>query len=66
MRNPIHAIREFYQESVIELRKCTWPSRSELIESTVVVISSMVILAVFVAAVDYASRAVISWVTVAS
>jgi preprotein translocase subunit SecE len=35
-----------------ELEKCSWPSRSELLESTGVVITSMVILAVFVGLCD--------------
>ncbi len=66
MRNPIHSIRQLYQDTVSELRKCTWPTRSELIESTVVVIASVLIVAVFVAFMDYALRLVLKWVTVAS
>ena len=43
-----------------ELRKSTWPTRSELVESTVVVILSVILFAVFVAACDQVLRAVIS------
>lgn len=35
-----------------ELEKCSWPTRSELMESTGVVITSVVILAVFVGLCD--------------
>ena len=42
MINPIAAIQKYYDETVEQLKKCTWPTGSELYESTVVVISSMV------------------------
>ncbi len=43
-----------------ELRKSTWPTRNELVESTVVVILSVILFAVFVAACDQVLRVVIS------
>jgi len=52
MRNPIQQIRTFYQSTVTELKKCSWPSRDELTESTIVVIISVLILSVFVALAD--------------
>lgn len=52
MSNPIKAIQSFYFDTVSELKKCTWPSRKELYESTVLVISSMIILTVLVAVAD--------------
>ncbi len=64
MSNPIVKIRSYYHETVTELKKCTWPTRSELIESTAVVIVSLLILSVFVAVVDAISQALIRWVTV--
>ncbi len=36
-----------------ELRKVTWTSRKELIESTVVVVIAVMIVAVFLGIVDY-------------
>jgi len=39
-----------------ELRKSTWPTRSELIESTVVVILSVILFAVFVGLCDAVLR----------
>lgn len=36
----------------MELKKCTWPTRSELLESTVVVIVASAILAVVVSLSD--------------
>ena len=52
MKNPIHQIRGFYQSTLTELKKCTWPGRTELTESTIVVIVSTVILGLFVAFTD--------------
>ena len=45
-------IKEFVQEVLAEFRKVTWPSRQELINSTVVVIVVTVVLALFLGAVD--------------
>lgn len=63
--NPIQRIRQFYSETVTELKKCTWPTRSELVESTAVVIMSIAIISVFVAVVDWLSQLILRLVTVA-
>ena len=52
MKNPIAAIKKLYDETVAELKKCTWPTRQELYESTMVVVSSLVLLSVFVFVAD--------------
>jgi len=44
--------QEFIREVVAEFRKVTWPSRQELINSTVVVITVTVVVALFLGAVD--------------
>jgi len=44
--------QEFIREVVAEFRKVTWPSRQELVNSTVVVITVTVVVAVFLGAVD--------------
>ena len=44
--------QEFIREVVAEFRKVTWPSRQELINSTVVVITVTVVAAVFLWGVD--------------
>ena len=43
----------YVDETKIELRKCTWPTRAELKGSTVVVIVSTGIVAVFTVGVDF-------------
>ena len=44
--------QEFVREVVAEFRKVTWPSRHELINSTVVVITVTVVVALFLGGVD--------------
>jgi preprotein translocase subunit SecE len=46
-----------------ELRKCSWPKREELYESTIIVILAIVLIAVYVAGVDFVSQKVISFLT---
>ena len=57
-------IRRFCAETVAELGRCSWPSRQQLLESTVLVVVAMLILACFVAGVDEIARLLIRWVTV--
>jgi preprotein translocase subunit SecE len=45
-------VREFTQEVLAEFRKVTWPSRQELVNSTVVVVVVTVVLAFFLGGVD--------------
>jgi preprotein translocase subunit SecE len=44
--------QEFVREVIAEFRKVTWPSRRELINSTVVVIAVTVVVALFLGSVD--------------
>jgi preprotein translocase SecE subunit len=42
----------YWQQTMEELKKCTWPTRDELTGSTVVVIVSILILGIFTFLVD--------------
>ena len=44
--------QEFVKDVMVEFRKVTWPSRQELVNSTVVVIVVTLVLAFFLGAVD--------------
>ncbi len=48
----MRTVRLFLGDVRNELRKSTWPTRSELLESTVVVIISVVLFAIFVSVCD--------------
>jgi preprotein translocase subunit SecE len=52
-------IRTFLGEVSTELKKCSWPTRSELFDSTIVVIISVALLGSFVAVCDIVLRALI-------
>ena len=45
-------VREFIKDVRVEVTKVSWPSRIELRDSTVVVIATVLIVAVFVFFVD--------------
>jgi len=45
-------IKQFLNGTIGELGKCTWPSKPELFESTILVIVSIAALATFVFAID--------------
>ena len=57
-------VRRFCADTVAELRRCSWPNRQQLIESTLLVVVAMVILACFVAGVDFVAQKLIRLVTV--
>jgi len=59
-------IRVFFEGTSEELGKCSWPSRPQLLESTLLVIVALVILSVFVTAVDQVLIFAINLVTTGS
>jgi preprotein translocase subunit SecE len=62
MSGMIARVREFVQEVLAEFRKVTWPSRQELVNSTVVVIVVTVVLALFLGAVDVVLTRAVEWI----
>ena len=66
MTNPFLKLRDFLQEVAAELKKSAWPTRKELIDSTMVVIVTVVILGVFVALADVIFLRIIGLLTKAS
>ena len=44
---------EFLKEVRAEISKITWPTRSELVESTFVVIVSVIAITIFIGLVDW-------------
>ncbi|NQZ57389.1 MAG: preprotein translocase subunit SecE [Lentisphaeraceae bacterium] len=61
MSNPIRRFSTYTVDTVDELKKCSWPKKRELVESTIVVTVACLILALFVAAVDWAFSGAIQW-----
>ncbi len=56
-------VRRFLADSMAEMRRCTWPSKAELWESTVLVVVAIVLLSLFVWGVDEVARVVIRLIT---
>ncbi len=52
MDNPVVKTKGFLMEVVVELKKSAWPTRRELIDSTIVVIVTVLALGLFVAFAD--------------
>ena len=50
--NLVVKTKAFFAEVVTELKKSAWPTRKELLDSTVMVIVTMLILGMFVAVAD--------------
>ena len=48
LKSAVTGVQTFLGEVQVELKKCTWPTRPELLESTVVVIVAVLILAMAV------------------
>ncbi len=54
MTNPFSRVRIFFVEMIDELKKASWPTRTELRDSTVVVIVAALILGLFTSISDFA------------
>jgi len=56
MASPVQKLRTFYEETMQEAKRCSWPSRQELYEQTAIVITTVVILTTFILLVDTGSQ----------
>jgi len=63
MTNPFLKARDFVVEVWAELKKSSWPTRQELVDSTIVVIVTVLILGVFVALADTIFLRIIAFLT---
>ena len=53
IREGVAGLRSFVDEVQTELKKCAWPTKPELMESTIVVIVASILLSVFVGLSDF-------------
>jgi preprotein translocase subunit SecE len=67
MKNPFSSTRLFIMEMIGELQKATWPTRTELRDSTIVVIFTVILLGLFCSIADFSLIQVVdqltSWVS---
>lgn len=54
MKNPFRSTRIFFGEMMVELKKATWPTRTELRDATIIVIVASVLLGLFTSISDFA------------
>jgi len=59
----IESTRVFFDEVVAEMKKTTWPTRQELISSTMVVIYSLVLLSAYILVCDDILRRILNLLT---
>jgi len=59
MANPFRRIRIFYGETKTELKKASWPTRSELKSNTIVVLIAIMLLGTYISIADFC---VYNWV----
>jgi preprotein translocase subunit SecE len=55
----LNKVREFFHDVLVEFKKVSWPTRREVMGSTTVVIIVVLVLAVFLFAVDQALSAIV-------
>jgi preprotein translocase subunit SecE len=63
MANPFRSARLFVSELIGELQKASWPTKSELKDSTIVVIVACLLLGLFTSISDFALLNVVNAVT---
>jgi len=52
-KKQLKGIRKFYRETIAELRKVSWPTRSEAINLTRVVLIVILLMGAFLGILDY-------------
>jgi len=63
MANPFLKVQEFVMEVWTELKKSSWPTRKELVDSTIVVIVTILVLGIFVALADLVFLRIVALLT---
>lgn len=67
MKNPFRSTRIFFGEMIGELQKASWPTRTELRDSTLIVVVAVLILGLFTSITDFSLYQVVdlftSWVS---
>jgi preprotein translocase subunit SecE len=57
--NVLQRITKYFRDVRSELRRVVWPNRAEVVNSSLVVIVTLLVMTTFVAIVDYAASLVI-------
>jgi preprotein translocase subunit SecE len=63
MSNPIRKVSKYTIDVVEELKRCVWPGKSELMQSTILVLITCILLALFVQFADQVLQTLINFKT---
>ncbi|MCX7021856.1 MAG: preprotein translocase subunit SecE [bacterium] len=55
-------IKRFVRETRVELSKVTWPTRREVVSSTLIIIAMSAFLAVLIGVFDFGMSTLIDWI----
>ena len=61
MSNPIRKVSKYTIDVVEELKRCVWPGKSELVQSTILVLITCILLALFVQFADQVLQTLINF-----
>ena len=61
VKRVVEAVRLFFDEVVGEMKKSSWPEKDELLDSTAVVIVSLLLLSTFVGVSDKVLVTLFTW-----
>ena len=61
MPNPIRKVSKYTIDVVEELKRCVWPGKSELVQSTILVLITCIVLALFVQFADQVLQTLINF-----
>lgn len=63
MTNPFRKIKQFFQETAVELKRTSWPDRQELRSSIIVVFIAIGLLGIYIGIVDFSVYNVVDLLT---
>ncbi|MFW5486835.1 MAG: preprotein translocase subunit SecE [Desulfovibrio sp.] len=55
----LRSLREFFEQSKVEIKKVTWPSRKETIATSIAVVVMTIVMAIYLGLVDVALAKII-------
>lgn len=58
----ITQLKEFFEESKVEIKKVTWPSRKETITTSIAVVVLTIVMSIYLGVVDLALAKVIKFI----
>ena len=62
IRDNVSGFKRFFEEVQAEMKKCAWPSKPELVESTIVVIVATLLFGAFVGISDFGLIRFMGWI----